>query len=169
MKARWMILAAIGIGGLFFVAGLKSAATNKELSKQTKENLSTAMHGEAFAYAKYLLYAQKARQSGKPELAKLLETTAKTERFEHFAEEAKLAGLVEDNAANLKDAIHGESYEVETMYREFAEQARAAGDLVAAERFEEIRKDETKHRDAFQAALVKAEAKKVEAKTKAGE
>lgn len=168
MKARWMVLAAVGIAAMFFVVALKSAATNKEFSKQTKENLSTAMHGEAFAYAKYLLYAQKARESGKPELAKLLETTAKTERLEHFAEEAKLVGLVDDNAANLKDAIQGESYEVETMYREFAEQARAAGDLAAAERFEEIRKDEMKHREAFQAALVRVEGKK-EAKAKAGQ
>lgn len=169
MKARWTILAAVGIAGLFFVAGLKSASTNKDLSKQTKENLSTAMHGEAFAYAKYLLYAHKAQQTGNRELANLLRTTARTERFEHFAEEAELAGLVEDNATNLESAIQGESYEVDTMYREFAEQARAAGDLSAADRFEEIRKDEMKHRDAFQAALVKVEGKKAEVKAKTGQ
>ncbi len=169
MKARWMILAVVGIAALSFVAGLKSATTNKELSKQTKENLSTAMHGEAFAYAKYLLYAHKAQQSGNRELANLLRTTARTERFEHFAEEAELAGLVEDNAANLKDAIHGESYEVETMYREFAEQARAAGDLAAADKFEEVRRDEMKHRDAFQAALTKVEMQKTEVKVKTGQ
>ena len=123
------------------------------MKQQTQQNLSTAMHGEAFAYVKYMLYAQEARRSGHPELADLLEKTAKTERFEHFAEEAKLAGLVRTNSANLEDAIKGESYETETMYREFAEQAEKAGDHAAAQRFEEIRKDEAKHRDAFMAQL----------------
>ncbi len=57
------------------------------------------------------------------------------------------------NADNLKDAIKGESYETETMYRNFAQQAEQAGDHEAAQRFEEIRQDEAKHRDAFTAAL----------------
>jgi rubrerythrin len=39
------------------------------------------------------------------------------------------------------------------MYREFAQQAKQAGDYEAAKRFEEIRLDEAKHRDAFNAAL----------------
>jgi len=39
------------------------------------------------------------------------------------------------------------------MYGKFAQQAEAAGDHAAARRFEEIRQDEAKHRDAFLAAL----------------
>ena len=73
--------------------------------------------------------------------------------FEHFAEEAKLAELVSDDAANLREAIGGEAYEVDTMYRTFAEQAQAAGDNAAAARFTEVRQDEIQHRDAFTAAL----------------
>ena len=125
------------------------------MNKATLDNLSTAMHGEAFAYAKYMLYAERARQSGNTELAQLLENTAKEERLEHFAEEAELAGLVRSDADNLRDAIQGESYEVETMYSDFAEQAAAVGDKAAADRFAEIRQDEMKHRDAFKAALTK--------------
>jgi rubrerythrin len=86
------------------------------------------MHGEAFAYAKYLLYAEHARKGGNQELADLFEKTANTERFEHFAEEAELAGLVGSDAENLRDAIKGESYEIDIMYLEFAGQAKAAGD-----------------------------------------
>jgi len=125
------------------------------VNKTTIDNLSTAMHGEAFAYAKYMLYAKRARQSGNKELAQLLEKTANEELLEHFAEEAELAGLIGGDADNLKDAIQGESYEVETMYRDFAEQASATGDKAAADRFEEIRHDEMKHRDAFKEALGK--------------
>ncbi|HEV2275297.1 MAG TPA: rubrerythrin family protein [Acidobacteriaceae bacterium] len=150
-------LAAFAIAIAFFLIGHIAAQQEKKLNEKTAQNLSTAMHGEAFAYAKYLLFAEKARRDGNPELADLLEKTAKTERFEHFAEEAKLAGLVGSDAANLKDAIQGESYESSTMYREFAQQAQQAGDHEAAQRFEEIRQDEMKHRDAFTAALNKLE------------
>src|ERR1700674_813433 len=127
----------------------KTTETHGILDRKTMENLSTAMHGEAFAYAKYLLYAEHARKSGNKELADLFEKTANTERFEHFAEEAELAGLVGSDADNLKDAIKGESYEIDTMYFEFAQKAKVAGDTVAAARFEEIRHDEMVHRDTF--------------------
>ena len=102
--------------------------------------------------AKYLrmrsICCMRTRKSGNKELADLFEKTANTERFEHFAEEAELAGLVGSDAENLRDAIKGESYEIDIMYLEFAGQARAAGDTAAAARFEEIRHDEIGNRDA---------------------
>ena len=150
---------AVLAGALLFAVGHITARGSGSLSQKTQENLSTAMHGEAFAYAKYLLYAKQARRNGNVELAKLFTKAANTERFQHFAEEAQLAGLVGSDADNLKDAIKGESYEVETMYREFAEQAAAAGDKAAADRFEEVRHDEMGHRDAFKAALVEEQKK----------
>jgi rubrerythrin len=125
------------------------------LHEKTKENLITAMHGEAFAYAKYIAFAEHARKDGNPELAVLFEETAKVEFFEHFAEEAQLAGLVGTDIENLQDAISGENFEVVTMYREFAEAADDAGDADAAARFGEVRRDEAKHRSAFQSMLDK--------------
>lgn len=133
----------------------KTPSLKRTLDQKTMDNLSTAMHGEAFAYVKYLLYAEHARKKGNKELAELFEKTAKVERFEHFAEEAELAGLVGSDADNLKDAIKGESYEVEIMYLEFAQTAGATGDRIAADRFEEIRHDEMGHRDEFKIALAK--------------
>jgi|SRR5579863_533476 len=133
----------------------KTTETRGTTDQRTLDNLSTAMHGEAFAYVKYLLYAEHARKSGNQELADLFEKTANTERFEHFAEEAQLAGLVGSDADNLKDAIKGEAYEIDTMYLEFAQKAKGAGDTAAADRFEEIRHDEMGHRDAFKIALAK--------------
>ncbi|HLI30223.1 MAG TPA: ferritin family protein [Terriglobia bacterium] len=160
-----MAVAVIATCGAFIYTGrarargaaIPTQKAKQELSEQTRQNLSTAMRGEAFAFAKYMLYAEHARQTGHPELATLFDKTAHTERFEHFAEEARLAGLVGSDEANLRDAIKGESYEVGTMYKEFAEQASAAGDQAAAERFSEIRQDEMKHRDAYKAALAKLE------------
>jgi rubrerythrin len=137
----------------------KTTVTHGSLNPETMENLLTAMHGEAFAFVKYLLYADHARKSGNKQLADLFEKTANTERFEHFAEEAQLAGLVGSDADNLKDAIKGESYEIDTMYLEFAQKATVAGDKAAAARFEEVRHDEMGHRDAFEIALTKLESK----------
>lgn len=148
-----LILAAVSFG-----IGRTTADSRAKLSPETEKNLSTAVHGEAFAYAKYMLYAQHARENHHPEVADLFEQAAQTERFQHFAEEAELLGLVGSDADNLKDAIKGESYEVETMYFEFAHQAATAGDKEAAERFEEVRHDEMGHRDAFKAALAKMDA-----------
>lgn len=135
----------------------KITAIQRTLDQTTLNNLSTAMHGEAFAYVKYSLYAEHARKNGHQELADLFDETARTERFEHFAEEAQLAGLVGSDADSLKESIKGESYEIDTMYLEFAQKAKVAGDMAAAARFEEIRRDEMRHRDGFKAALAKLE------------
>ena len=64
------------------------------MNKTTRDNLSTAMRSEAFTYAKYMLFAERARKTGNPDLAQLLEKTARQELLEHFAEEAELAGMV---------------------------------------------------------------------------
>ena len=124
-----------------------------KLTPQTRENLMKAMHGEAFAYAKYMAYAEQARTNGHTAIADLFEQTAKVEHLEHFNEMAQLVQLADTDAANLRDAIQGESQESQTMYPQFAEQAAAAGDEAAAERFRELAKDETKHRSMFHAAL----------------
>ena len=123
------------------------------MDEQTRQNILAAMEGEAMATARYLLYAEQARRNGRVELASLFEQTAKEELHEHFAELGALVGLVSDDDANLAAAIDGERYEFETLYRRFAAEAREAGDAAAAQRFEELRRDERKHAAAFRASL----------------
>jgi|SRR5579875_203767 len=147
--------ALVAVAAIFFIMGHATAQNESKLNEQTMRNLSTAMHGEAFAFAKYMLYAEHARKSGNIELARLFSEAAHTERFDHFAKEARLSGLVGSDADNLRDAIQGESYEVDTMYLGFAKDAASVGDQTAANTFEEIRRDEMGHRDAFKAALTK--------------
>lgn len=156
MKIKFSLFALI-IAAAFFTFGRITGEEHAKLNPKTKENLSTAMHGEAFAYAKYLMFAEHARKSGNTELADLFEKTAAVEHKEHLEEEAQLAGVVGSDQDNLKDAIKGENYETTTMYPKFAEEAKAAGDKAAAERFAEIGRDESKHRDSFKAALAKLE------------
>jgi rubrerythrin len=123
------------------------------LQSSTKKDLMAAMQGEAFATLKYLAYADAARAHGNLQLAALFESTAKIERDEHFAEHAKLYGLVGSDADNLRDAIKGENYETTQMYPQMARRAEAVGDKDVAKHFREVGADEAKHRDAFQSAL----------------
>ena len=120
---------------------------------QTQDNLLTAMHGEAFANAKYTAYAAQAARTHQIAIARLLSGNAQVELREHFAGEAVLAGLVGTNAANLRDAIKGETYEHTTMYPGFARQATKDRCLGAAKLFTEIAADEGDHAAAFTTAL----------------
>src|SRR5664280_2105087 len=119
----------------------------------TQDNLLAAMHGEAFAYAKYSAYALQAARTHQTALAKLFSGTAQVELQEHFAGEAVLAGLVGTNAANLQDSITGETWEHTTMYPGFATQATTDGCTAAAALFTEIAVDEGGHADAYTLAL----------------
>lgn len=155
MKINYAVAAFVMVTAASFLMGRMTAEKTVAIHQETTDNLSNAMHGEAFAFAKYMLYAEHARENGHPELADLFSNNAHTERFEHFAEEAKLFGLVKSDEENLRDAIQGETYEFEHMYPDFARKAKVVGDTAAANRFLEIRKDEGNHRDAFQSALDK--------------
>lgn len=121
-------------------------------AQRTKDNLDTAMHGEALAQAKYTLYAKRAAERGDPAVERLYTGTAGVERQEHFAEEAKLAGLVGTTRANLTTAIAGERYESQTMYPTFAKRAKTVGDTEAARLFSHNAEDEAAHARTFQQA-----------------
>lgn len=119
----------------------------------TRDNLMTAMRGEAMAHARYRYFAGEARRLGQEGVAKLFEEIAGQELDEHFREEAELLGLGGTMVAMLEEAISGEQYEIEWMYEEFARQADTAGEPAAAARFREVRGDEMSHRSRLQAAL----------------
>jgi len=120
---------------------------------QTHENVVAALRGEAFAHARYLLFAAAARKRGDARLASMFEGIAAVELQEHFAELAELAGLVGADEDNIRAAIQDENVEVEVTYPQFAEQARVAGQLAAAERFEEMAEDEREHEKTLEEAL----------------
>ena len=86
-------------------------------------------------------------------IARLFSGTAQVELREHFAGEAVLAGLVGTNAANLRDAINGETSEHTTLYPGFARQAVRDHCRAAANLFTEIAADEGMHAAAFRTAL----------------
>ena len=125
------------------------------ISARSRKNLMEAMRGEAFAFAKYKLFAKQARNNGDNELADIFDRTADQEYMEHFVEQADLLQLVGTDEQDVTNAIAGESFEVDTLYKKFAEEAREDGDEQVAHRFEEIRRDEAFHQLAFHEALIK--------------
>ena len=125
------------------------------ISARSRKNLMEAMKGEAFAFAKYKLFAKHARNNGDNELADIFDKTADQEYMEHFVEQADLIQLVGTDEQDVTNAIAGESFEVDTLYKQFAEEAREDGDEQVAHRFEEIRRDEAFHQLAFHEALIK--------------
>jgi rubrerythrin len=127
------------------------------MDERTHENLLAAMHGEAFAFARYSLFAAAARAEGEERIAAMLDGIASVELKEHFFELAQLAGLAGTTPENLAAAIHDENEEVEHTYASFAKQARAAGDAEAADRFAEIAEDEREHMKTLEDALERIE------------
>lgn len=127
------------------------------MDAQTYENVVAAMRREAFAHARYLLFAAAAREQGEERLAAMFEGIAAVELREHFAELAELVDLVGADADNLRTAIRDENFEVEWKYPQFADQARAAGEFAVAERFAEMAEDERVHEKTLEAALERLE------------
>ncbi|MDX3235376.1 ferritin family protein [Streptomyces sp. ME03-5709C] len=119
----------------------------------TSADLEKSLRGEAFANASYSVFAEQARAQKLPAVATLFQRVASVELGEHFTEAATLTGLVGSDAANLRAAAEGESYESRVMYPGFARQAKEDGDTKAAELFAEIAKDEAAHHQRFLAAL----------------
>lgn len=143
-------LGACLLGATLFTGGL---ALGAELQASTQKDLMTAMQGEAFAYLKYLAFADKARSQGYASVAVLFEKTANVEWKSHFTTHAYQYGLIKSTVQNLQNAITGENYETTVMYPQMAQRAKTAGDVNVAVIFTAIGKDEAKHRDEFQKAL----------------
>jgi rubrerythrin len=158
MKIARSFLVASALAGVSLAAA--PAFAENALSPQTKTNLEAAMHGEAFANLKYQAYAEHARKSGHPEIAKLFDENANVEASEHFAREADALGLAKTDEANLLDGMAGEHYENTKMYVDFAKQADAAGDKKVAAMFRQIAADEGDHYTAYKNAVEKLRAGK---------
>jgi rubrerythrin len=146
-----LLLAALPVFSTTSLAG--GGPAEQTMPDQNRENLLIALRGEAFAFVTYSLYAERARQEGHDEVAAVFESAARQERTEHFAEIAKLYGLIGTTESNLQTAIQGETRETNHIYPGFAAAARAVGANDVAERFEEIAKDERKHADKFTSLL----------------
>jgi rubrerythrin len=138
--------------------------------KQTKpvktiENLKAGIKGETTASTKYAAFAQKAREEGNDTIAKLFDAASKAESIhasnhlkvlEELGEkmdEFKPEFEVKTTAENLKAAIDGETYEVNTMYPQFLANAETEKAPNATKSFTWAQDTEKKHLQFYTNAL----------------
>ena len=117
----------------------------------TIDDLKVAFAGESQANQKYRAFAKKAEQEGLPHVARLFRTAAEAERV-HAEGHLKSLDGVAGTAANLKQAIEGETYEFTSMYPPMLARAEAAGHR-AKTMFGLALKAEAVHAQAYKLAL----------------
>ena len=96
----------------------------------TMDNLAQAFAGESQANRKYLAYAKKAEEDGKPQVAKLFRAAAEAETI-HAHAHFRVMGGIKSTAENLEDAIGGEGEEFQDMYPKMLAEAQAEGNKPA--------------------------------------
>ena len=113
------------------------------MTGRTERNLNVAMHGEAFAAAKFKRYAAFARSRGNAAIANLMARASDEDRMGHFAREIELAGLFSDDLGNLQDLLNEKRYAIE-RYTQYANEAQEDGDEAAARLFEALAKEDSR-------------------------
>jgi len=119
---------------------------------KTHDNLKTAFAGESQAFRKYMLYAEKAEAEGLRNIAKLFRAAADAE-FVHAGKHWKALGMVRDTLTNLKDALAGETYEVDEMYPSFLAQAQKDEEITAQYAFKGALEAEKVHKELYSKAI----------------
>lgn len=118
----------------------------------SKDNLQAAFTGESMANRKYLAFAKKADDEGFSQIAKLFRAAAAAETI-HAHNHLQRMGGIGTTLENLKEAINGETYEFESMYPKFIEEAQKEGENRALWSFEVANKVEMIHAQLFKKAL----------------
>jgi len=119
---------------------------------QTEQNLLEAFAGESQANRKYLAFARRADEEGLPQVAKLFRAAAEAETV-HAHAHLRVLGGIQDSAANLREAISGETHEFTSMYPEMIKQATNEGYDTALKSFTLANAVEKVHAQLYQKAL----------------
>lgn len=85
------------------------------MKKMTEENLKNAFAGESQAHVKYTAFADKAAKENFPNVARLFKANSFAEQV-HAANHLRILSGIGNTSENIKEAIEGETFEVEEMY-----------------------------------------------------
>jgi rubrerythrin len=97
------------------------------MKKMTDKNLHDAFAGESQAHMKYLIFAKRAEEENKPNVARLFRAISFAEQI-HATGHFKALGELDSTAENLQTAIEGENFEVEEMYPAYDAVAKLQGE-----------------------------------------
>ncbi|MEA3239019.1 MAG: rubrerythrin family protein [Candidatus Bipolaricaulota bacterium] len=123
----------------------------------TEENLKAAFAGESQAHMRYLAFADAAEKEGKANTARLFRAIAYAEQV-HATNHFRELGGISDSAANLQEAINGETFEVEEMYPAYDAVAKLQGENGATRSIYYAIEAEKIHAEMYKEAKAKADA-----------
>jgi len=133
------------------------------------ENMQAAFKGETTASAKYAAYSKKAEEEGYHEIALLFKAASTSEKIHANNHKSVLREgeqnvpaitpefTVKSTKENLRDAIAGETYEINTMYPEFIVNANNAGNQFSLMSLNYAYRTEQKHKPLYEKALAALE------------
>ena len=127
---------------------IKAIDKEKLQGTKTEKNLHTALSGESQAHLRYKWFEKKARTDGFEEVARIFCETAENER-EHAEIWFRFLGGWSSTEENLNTAAGGEHFEWETMYAEFAKEAREEGFEHLATIFDRVASIEKEHEERY--------------------
>lgn len=130
---------------------------------KTYENLLLAYAGESQARNRYEFYAEKAREEGYIQIAKIFEETADNEKA-HAEQWFKRAIGFGNTEENLVAAAEGENYEWSEMYAEMSKTAREEGFAQIAAQMEGVAAIEKEHEERYRKLVENLKNNKVFAK-----
>ena len=157
------VVRALSIAAAFLI-GISVLSTRAHAAT-TLENMQAAFNGESNAHARYLAFAAQADKEGYGEVASLFRAAARAEQIHasNHADVIKEMGAtpnakidtpeVKSTRKNLEAAIKGESYERDTMYPAFLQQARADHKKTALKSLNFAKTAEVEHAKLYTAAL----------------
>ena len=119
---------------------------------KTEQDLKEAFAGESQANRKYLAFAKKADQEGYTQVAKLFRAAAAAETV-HAHAHLRVLGGIGSTAANLQEAVSGETFEFSKMYPEMMKDATQEGFDPALRSFTWANEVEKVHAGLYQKAL----------------
>lgn len=123
---------------------------------KTEANLQAAFAGESMARNKYTYFAGVAKKEGFESIAAFFQETADNEAA-HAKIWFKLLAGIGDTKANLLKAASGENAEWTSMYKEFAQTAKAEGFADIAALFERVGQIEKEHEERYRTLLKNVE------------
>jgi rubrerythrin len=122
------------------------------------EDLKSAFAGESQANRKYLAFAKKADEEGHTQAAKLFRAAAEAETV-HAHNHLRAMDGVGSTLDNLKEAVGGETYEVESMYPPMVKDAEEDGNKRALSSFKFALEVEKVHAALYKEAIEKINTK----------
>jgi rubrerythrin len=121
------------------------------MRKMTNSNLQNAFAGESQAHIRYRNFAERAQKDGFPNIGRLFEAAAASERVHAGNHLRALDGIVE-TATNLAAAADGENFEIEEMYPAYLAVAERQEEKPAIKSMHNALQAEKVHRDLYQRA-----------------